>query len=83
MIAAHGLTRNVSQYYITSNNSKYKPIDKVDEKFKQEFRVSEIKTSGIKDTSVFSPGDGYKVGDSLVIKNRGESGSGANIVLKN
>ena len=80
-IAAHGLTRNVSQYYITSNNSKYKPIDKVDEKFKQEFRVSEIKTSGIKDTSVFSPGDGYKVGDSLVIKNRGESGSGANIAV--
>ena len=64
-IAAHGLTRNVSQYYITSNNSKYKPIDKVDEKFKQEFRVSEIKTSGIKDTSVFSPGDGYKVGDTF------------------
>ena len=80
-IAAHGLTRNVSQYYITSNNSKYKPIDKVDEKFKQEFRVSEIRTSGIKDTSVFSPGDGYKVGDSLVIKNRGESGSGANIAV--
>ena len=80
-IAAHGLTRNVSQYYITSNNSKYRPIDKVDEKFKQEFRVSEIRTSGIKDTAVFSPGDGYKVGDSLVIKNRGESGGGANIAI--
>ena len=77
----HGLTRNVSQYYITSNNSKYRPIDKVDDKFKQEFRVSEIRTSGIKDTSVFSPGDGYKIGDSLVIKNRGESGSGANIAV--
>ena len=74
------LTRNVSQYYITSNNSKYKPIDKVDEKFKQEFRVSEIKTSGIH-TSVYSPGDGYKVGDSLVIKNRGETGSGSQILL--
>ena len=68
----HGLTRNVSQYYITSNNSKYRPIDKVDEKFKQEFRVSEIRTSGIKDTAVFSPGDNYKTGDTLVIKNRGE-----------
>ena len=80
-IAAHGLTRNVSQYYITSNNSRYRQIDKVDEKYKQEFRISEIKTSGIEDTSVFSPGDGYKVGDSLVIKNRGESGSGANIAV--
>ena len=77
----HGLTRNVSQYYITSNNSKYRPIDKVDEKFKQEFRVSEIRTSGIKDTAVFSPGDNYKTGDTLVIKNRGESGSGANIAV--
>jgi len=73
------LKRNVAPYYITSTDSEYPLIDKVDEKYKQEFIVSEIRTSGIHSVSIFSSGDGYKVGDSVEIEKRGDTGSGANI----
>jgi len=80
-LTKYGLTRNVSPYYISSTDSEYPLIDKINDKYKQEFRVSEIRTSGIKDTSIFAAGDNYQVGDTLVIEKRGDTGSGANIAV--
>lgn len=69
------IVRNVGPYYLNSNNSTYELIDKVDQKYKQEFIVKEIKSSGINSISIFDDGDGYKVGELLSFDNKSSSGN--------
>ena len=75
------LSRNIAPYYLENPYSSYDLIDKVLEDYKQEFRVSEIDSSGIESVSIFSPGDNYQVNDRIILDNEGTSGSGANIVV--
>jgi hypothetical protein len=75
------LSRNVAPYYLENTNSFYELIDKVSDEYKQEFRVSEIESSSIEGVSIFSPGNGYKVNDFIILDNDDTSGTGANIVV--
>ena len=63
------ITRNIGPYYTNVENSIYDLIDKVDSSFKQEFKVTQIQTSGITSTTIFSPGEDYRVGDRLNLDN--------------
>lgn len=58
-----GLIRNTSPYYLNSSTSEYKLIDKVSDKYKQDFIVKSISSSGIDDVFIYQPGNNYKVGD--------------------
>jgi len=69
------IVRNVGPYYLNSDNSTYELIDKVDQKYKQEFIVNDIKLSGIDSVSIFNSGDGYKVGDLLKFDSQSSSGN--------
>lgn len=75
------LIRNVGPYYLNNQNSSYDVIDKVTDESKQEFKVTNIKTSGISSVTVFSPGSGYRVGEVLNLDNTGTDGTGTNIVI--
>ena len=75
------ITRNIGPYYTNVENSIYDLIDKVDSSFKQEFKVTQIQTSGITSTTIFSPGEDYRVGDRLNLDNAGTNGTGTNIVV--
>ncbi len=73
------LNRNTAPYYLNFANSGYDLIDKVLDEYKQEFRVESVDFSGIQNVSIFSPGDGYKVGDVVVLDNTDTQGSSASI----
>jgi hypothetical protein len=76
-----GITRNIGPYYTNYENSIYDLIDKVDSSFKQEFKVTQIQSAGITSTTIFSPGEDYRVGDKLNLDNAGTNGTGTNIVV--
>ena len=76
-----GLTRNIGPYYTNYENSLYELIDKINPTFKQEFKVTDIQTSGITSTTVFAAGKGYRVGEKLELDNTGTDGTGTNIVI--
>jgi hypothetical protein len=73
------LNRNTAPYYLNFSNSGYKLIDKVLDDYKQEFRVTSVDFSGIESANVFSPGNGYKVGDVVILDNADTGGSSASI----
>jgi hypothetical protein len=75
------LIRNVSPYYLNSTTSYYELIDDVDSKYKQEFNVRTISTSGIDDIDIYNSGDDYSVGDILKFENKDTGGIGANAVV--
>ena len=75
------ITRNVGPYYLNYSNSYYDLIDKISDDFKQEFRVSDVKSAGITSTSIFSAGIDYQVNDRLIVNSDDDSGSGTNIVV--
>lgn len=60
-----GLIRNTSAYYLNSNTSYYNLIDRVSEKYKQDFIVKTIGSSGIDSVFIYQSGDNYKVGDVI------------------
>lgn len=60
--------KNTSPLYLTSSNSKYSPIQPVQEKYKQFFRVKNVLGSQIEDYIILNSGTGYKVGDKLEFK---------------
>lgn len=72
-----GLIRNIGPYFIDSFGSNYDELNKVDEKYKQEFVVKTIKSSGIDDLIVYDSGNNYKVGDLVVFDNNESGGNGA------
>jgi len=80
-ITQFNLIRNVGPYYLNSSGSNYDVIDKVTDAAKQEFKVTNIKTSGIGSVTVFSPGSGYRVGEVLQLDNTGTDGTGTNVVI--
>jgi hypothetical protein len=80
-LTKYNMSRNIGPYYITNNNSFYNLIDKVSDNYKQEFRVTDVKFSGISSAVIFSSGTDYQVSDRLVINNENTSGSSANIVV--
>lgn len=71
------LIRNISPYYINSTFSRYPLISSVDKKYKQEFSVITTLSSNIDSVNIFSPGEGYKVGDNINFDNKNTGGSGA------
>ncbi len=73
--------RNIGPYYINSNDSNYDLIAKTDKKHKQEFTVTRTLSSKIDSIQIYSPGDGYKVGDNINFGNFGTSGTGAAAVV--
>lgn len=73
------ISRNISPYYLNYYNSGYELIDTVTDDYKQEFRVESIKSDEIKESIIFSPGNDYKVDDTVVLDNEGTEGSSASI----
>lgn len=71
------LIRNIGPYYIDSFGSSYDEVNKVDEKFKQDFIVKNIKASSIDKIAVYDPGINYRVGDSILFDNKDTGGNGA------
>ena len=80
-IISRNLTRNISPYYLSFGNSDYELIDDVKDALKQEFEVTKTRSAGITSVTIFSRGDGYKVGDTLTLDSKGTNGTGANIVV--
>lgn len=80
-IKSLNVTRNIGPYYTNYENSVYDLIDKVDSSFKQEFKITKTQTAGVTSTTIFSPGDGYRVGDRLQLDNAGTNGTGTNIIV--
>lgn len=70
------VVRNTGPYYLNSNYSSYNLIDKIEPKYKQEFIVKQIETSGIDSVSIYNSGDNYKVGDDIVFDNSTSNGTG-------
>lgn len=61
------ISRNIGPYYIDSDGSSYKEINKVEKRFLQDFIVKNTYSSGITSILIYDPGINYKVGDRLVI----------------
>jgi hypothetical protein len=80
-LAELNLVRNTSPYYLNSQSSFYELIDDVNEKYKQEFNIRTISSSGITSLDIYDPGDKYKVGDGIRFSNRGFNGTGANAIV--
>ncbi len=75
------LIRNIGPYYTNSENSFYGLINKNEDKYKQEFTVTKTLFSGIEEVKVYSPGDGYKVGDNVIFDNKNSGGTGASAAI--
>ena len=69
------IVRNIGPYYLNSNNSSYDLIEKIDSKYKQEFIVKDIKSSGINSISIFEPGENYKVGELIKFDSKSSGGN--------
>jgi hypothetical protein len=74
--AFNSLVRNISPYYLNSTTSYYDALDKVQDKFKQEFIIKSLSNSGIDSISIYDSGDNYKVGDILDFNNENTGGTG-------
>jgi len=64
-ISQYNLIRNFSNHYIDSTNSGYEILEKISPKLNQEFRVTEIKKSGISSIFIDSAGINYSVDDVI------------------
>lgn len=75
------IVRNIGPYYLNSNNSSYELIDKIDPKYKQEFIVKDIKSSGITSISIFEPGENYKVSELIKFDSQSSGGNSISAVI--
>lgn len=75
-ISQYNTIRNIGPYYVNSNTSNYPLIQKNEEKYKQEFIISETLSSSVDEILVYSPGSNYKVGDNVIFDNTDTGGSG-------
>ena len=73
--------RNIGPYYTNSANSSYNLIQKNEEKYKQEFTITKTLASSIDNIKIYSPGDGYKVGNNIVFDNSNTDGTGASAAI--
>lgn len=73
------IVRNIGPYYINSIGSKYEIINKVNKKYKQDFIVEQIQSSGISSIKIYKNGDNYKVEDFIQFNNFQSGGNGASV----
>ena len=75
------IVRNTGPYYLNSEYAFYDLIDKVESKYKQEFIVKQIQSSGINSVSIYSPGNSYVPGDNIIFDNFTSGGTGLSAVI--
>jgi hypothetical protein len=75
------LIRNLGPYYINSTYSGYDLIDKIKDKYKQEFVVKEIYPSSIDNLLIYDRGNNYKVSDNLIFDNVDTGGTGSSAAV--
>jgi len=75
------IIRNTGPYYLNSSYGSYDLINKVESKYKQEFIVKQIQSSGINSVSIYDPGQDYKPGDNIIFDNSTSGGTGISAVI--
>jgi len=75
------IVRNTGPYYLNSTYASYGLINKIESKYKQEFVVKQIRSSGINSVSIYDPGQDYKSGDNIVFDNSTSGGTGLSAVI--
>jgi hypothetical protein len=75
------IVRNTGPYYLNSSYSSYDLINKVESKYKQEFVVKQIQSSGINSVSIYNPGQDYKPGDNIIFDNSTSGGTGISAAI--
>jgi hypothetical protein len=75
------IVRNTGPYYLNSSYASYDLINKVESKYKQEFVVKQIQSSGINSISIYNPGQDYKPGDNIIFDNSTSGGTGLSAAI--
>lgn len=75
------IVRNTGPYYLNSTYASYGLINKIESKYKQEFVVKQIQSSGINSVSIYDPGQDYKSGDNIVFDNSTSGGTGISAAI--
>ena len=75
------IVRNTGPYYLNSAYASYDLINKVESKYKQEFVVKQIQSSGINSVSIYNPGQDYKPGDDIIFDNLTSGGTGISAAI--
>jgi hypothetical protein len=75
------VVRNVGPYYSNSNYASYNLINKVESKYKQEFIVKQIESSGITSVAIYNSGQDYNPGDNLIFDDSLSGGTGLSAVV--
>ena len=75
------IVRNTGPYYLNSPYASYNLINKVESKYKQEFIVNQIESSGINSVSIYGSGENYKPGDNLIFDNSTSGGTGLSAAI--
>jgi hypothetical protein len=75
------IVRNTGPYYLNSSYSSYDLINKVESKYKQEFVVKQIQSSGINSISIYNTGQDYKPGDNIIFDNLTSGGTGISAAI--
>ena len=75
------IVRNTGPYYLNSEYASYDLINKVESKYKQEFLVKQIQSSGINSVSIYDPGQDYKTGDNIIFDNSTSGGTGLSAAI--
>ena len=75
------IVRNTGPYYLNSSYASYDLINKIESKYKQEFIVKQIQSSGINSISIYDTGQDYKTGDNLVFDNLTSGGTGISAAI--
>ena len=75
------IVRNTGPYYLNSLYASYDLIDKIESKYKQEFIVKQIQSSGINSVSIYTPGQDYKPGDNIIFDDSVSGGTGISAAI--
>jgi hypothetical protein len=75
------VVRNTGPYYLNSQYASYDLINKIESKYKQEFIVKQIQSSGINSVSIYNPGQNYKPGDNIIFDNFTAGGTGLSAAI--
>ena len=75
------IVRNTGPYYLNSAYASYDLIKSIESKYKQEFVVKQIQSSGINSVSIYDPGRDYKPDDNIIFDNSTSGGTGLSAVI--
>lgn len=75
------IVRNTGPYYLNSSYGSYDLINKVESKYKQEFILKQIQSSGINSVSIYDPGQDYKPGDNIIFDDSTSGGTGISAAI--